>query len=36
MFLSMVLIAFFGVEKVGGLSEVWNRAVAGGRVTMPE
>lgn len=36
MLLSIVLVAFYGVQKVGGLSEVWDRAVAGGRIFPPE
>lgn len=32
----MLLIIFFGIQNVGGIAEVWNRAVAGGRVAMPE
>lgn len=34
--ISMLLIAFYGIQKVGGVSEVWTRAVDGGRVTVPE
>lgn len=33
---SVLLIAIFGVWNVGGLTEVWNRAVDGGRIFPPE
>lgn len=36
MVLSIVLVGFFSVEKVGGIGEVWDRGVAGGRIFAPE
>lgn len=36
MILSVAVIALFGVQNVGGLSEVWNRAVDGNRIFPPE
>lgn len=33
---SVVLVAIYGVQKVGGIAEVWHRSVAGGRITVPE
>lgn len=33
---SVILIAVLGVWNVGGLTEVWNRAVVGGRIFPPE
>lgn len=35
MVLSILLVAFYGVQKVGGLTEVWHRAVDGGRLFPP-
>lgn len=35
MVLSIVLVALYGIHRVGGLGEVWDRAVAGGRITVP-
>lgn len=32
---SVVLVAVMGIIKVGGLSEVWNRAVDGNRIFPP-
>lgn len=32
MVLSIVLVAVFGIIKVGGVSEVWRRGVEGGRI----
>lgn len=36
MVVSIVLVACYGVAEVGGVAEVWNRAVAGGRISPPE
>lgn len=36
MIVSVVIIALFGVYNVGGLAEVWNRAVDGDRIFPPE
>lgn len=33
---SVVIVALFGIFEVGGLHEVWNRAVNGGRIHPPE
>lgn len=33
---SVVIVALFGISDVGGLTEVWNRAVEGGRIFYPE
>lgn len=33
---SVLIIALFGIWNVGGLTEVWNRAVEGGRIFPPE
>lgn len=33
---SVVIVALFGVSDVGGLNEVWNRAVNGSRIFPPE
>lgn len=33
MVVSIVLVAIFGIKEVGGLQEVWDRNVAGGRIT---
>lgn len=33
---SIVLVAVLGVINVGGLTEVWNRAVDGNRIFPPE
>lgn len=33
---SVVIVALFGISDVGGLTEVWNRAVEGGRISYPE
>lgn len=35
MVLSIVLVVFYGVQKVGGLTDVWDRAIAGGRIFPP-
>lgn len=35
MVISIVLIACYGIASVGGLTEVWNRAVDGGRLFPP-
>lgn len=35
MVLSIVLVALYGVQQVGGLTVVWDRAVAGGRIFPP-
>lgn len=32
---SVVMVAVLGIHSVGGLSEVWNRAVDGGRIFPP-
>lgn len=36
MIASIVLVACLGVQQTGGLGEVWNRAVEGGRIFPPE
>lgn len=36
MIVSVVIIAVFGIHNVGGLTEVWNRAVDGDRIFSPE
>lgn len=36
MILSVIIIAIFGIWNVGGLTEVWNRAVDGNRIFPPE
>lgn len=36
MIVSVVIIASLGIHKVGGLSEVWERAVDGDRIFPPE
>lgn len=33
---SVIMIALFGIWNVGGITEVWNRAVDGGRIFPPE
>lgn len=33
---SVAIVALFGISDVGGLTEVWNRAVDGGRISYPE
>lgn len=33
---SVVIVAVLGIYNVGGLTEVWDRAVAGNRVFRPE
>ncbi|XP_031621567.1 uncharacterized protein LOC116339681 [Contarinia nasturtii] len=35
MIASVVVVAFYGVSNVGGLTEVWNRAVNGNRISLP-
>lgn len=35
MVLSIVLVALYGLQQVGGLTVVWDRAVAGGRIFPP-
>lgn len=36
MIASVVIVAVFGISKVGGLGEVWDRAVDGHRIFSPE
>lgn len=33
---SVITIAFLGIWNVGGITEVWNRAVDGDRIFPPE
>lgn len=33
---SIVVVACLGIWSVGGVTEVWNRAVEGGRIFPPE
>lgn len=33
---SVVLVAILGVMKTGGLTEVWDRAIEGGRIFPPK
>lgn len=32
---SVILVALLGIRDVGGVTEVWNRAVEGGRLFSP-
>lgn len=36
MMLAMTLVISFGLREIGSISLVWNRAVDGGRVFVPE
>lgn len=36
MFLSVILVTWYGIQKAGGLTEIWNLGVAGGRISAPE
>lgn len=36
MMLSVLLVAFYGVRRTGGIGEVWDRAVEGGRIFPPK
>lgn len=36
MIASVVLVACLGIYKTGGMTEVWNRSVEGGRIFPPE
>lgn len=36
MIVSVIIIALFGIHNVGGMTEVWNRAVDGDRIFAPE
>lgn len=33
---SVIIVATFGIFDVGGLGEVWNRAVDGNRISPPK
>lgn len=36
MFASITLVAILGIIRTGGLGEVWDRAVEGGRIFAPK
>lgn len=36
MFISVIFVAVLGTINVGGIAEVWNRAVEGNRIFPPE